>query len=619
MKFWTAGDDVSSPDSMLLVEMIQCEQCHRWIPPDNMELHHAYNHKTSQQQNQDNGNEKTSTTTSSSSRTSSSSPKNYVDDHADESLPAFVMETIPCEDCQVLVPKSNWMIHQAHGCRGRRRRRKHTDSFQRQQDEFDATTVWENDRKNLLISTTTTITTTDVATIKLPEPVECEACGCLIPLHNLELHLARACTALYGPYPPPSPPEPDPTQAPAIEKVRHNNDYDTDHASSKYYFDTMDEWGCPRCTFTNHERFRDDDWKCTMCNFALVTMKMTSKEQQDSSTKTPSRLSTSSLSEQQQHQQQPTWSTKWQHFVTSWVPREYHTLMLDKDVVCRNETERRKQRKQMRKHHKNQQEQQQEQQQQQQQQTKKKAPQPPPVLVPTPQEVRHHRNHHLSMLERERQQYWQLLQTTRREKQTLQQQQRSTITAALVSVDKQNEFQQHQHQHQTSQRQEQHQHQQEELISRLPNQQFELLLATEQLCLQHLEQLRRTSLIETLSLHINLLGLERWRRHLHHLCDLYQSANELYVDGIIWEVRMHFQYYATMEMMALLELAIWKYQMNEARTQQEEQGVTTCSKNDSSSMTKNKWSIRNDRDIRIICQSVLPYMGRPQTWALRAM
>jgi len=49
MKFWTTSTDPAHPDR-LVVDMTQCEECQRWLPPENMPLHLVY-HK--QQQHHD--------------------------------------------------------------------------------------------------------------------------------------------------------------------------------------------------------------------------------------------------------------------------------------------------------------------------------------------------------------------------------------------------------------------------------------------------------------------------------------------------------------------------------------------------------------------------------------
>ena len=83
MRFWTASSDD------LVVDLQQCEECSRWIPLANMELHSLYHQQRP------------------------SPPE-------DASLPAFVMETKACQDCRVLVSICNWELHRAHVCQGRR-------------------------------------------------------------------------------------------------------------------------------------------------------------------------------------------------------------------------------------------------------------------------------------------------------------------------------------------------------------------------------------------------------------------------------------------------------------------------------------------------------------------
>lgn len=568
MKFWTT--DASSPDVLVVVDMIQCQECDRWLPPNNMELHLLY-HKQQQQ------------------NTVSIIVKERQDDGIDISLPAFVMETIPCEDCQVLVPKNNWDIHRAHVCRGRTRDYEDAAALQgpiiMEQQPLSAAMSLEQGE----------------------ETVECDACGISVPLQNFELHLARACrvggnVAVLNPESSSRIVEEDSTSFQNDGSCAEENQIGDDNYSSN---NTTEEWECPRCTFRNHEgRDSQSDWKCTMCNYSLAI----DMDKEDASNQTAG-------NEKRQHQQQPQDPSRWQSFVSSWVPREYHTLLLDKDVI-RSNTKKSKQERKL---------------------ARKSSPVPslsslPPHQQPHPSqwEVRHRRNDYLSMIERKRQQYIRLLNSTRQRQQALRQ--KSTVTSSsgensiaqeycqdMSNVDDNSNSNSPPSSHNETGSQppildESHPDPQQGPQSQVSLSQQELLQATEQLCLQHLEQLRRTSLIQELAIDIELLGLPRWRRHLHHLLDLYQMASELFVDNIIWEVRMHFSYYATLEVMALLALKVWKEQIDTLT-----QCDTTCNVADGACTSALRKACRNDRDISIICQSVLPFLGRPQTRAMRSM
>ena len=286
MKFWTT--DASCPDvsTMVLVEMVQCHECDRWLPPANLELHALYHGAAAGH---------VSPTTA-----AAAAAIKDEDGEDDTSLPAFVMETIPCEDCRVLVPKNNWEIHKAHVCRGRRQ-------SPPQEDEYDHPI--QEPPSPLPSGSNSSVTL---------ETMECEACGILVPLANLELHLARACTALH------------------LHNINTNNTTEVDPTSSYEYLEdnshggggtenddsNMEEWECPRCTFQNQER-RDSpsDWNCTMCNYSLTT----AMDEEDPT----------AGAKQNQHPQ-PQGPSRWQTFVTSWVPREYHPLLIDKETILGN-------------------------------------------------------------------------------------------------------------------------------------------------------------------------------------------------------------------------------------------------------------------------------------------
>ena len=575
MKFWT--QDASNPDAvMMLVEMIQCHVCSRWLPPDNMELHGLYHKQQQQQQNEsehaaEDDNEKVN-------GIHQNDNQNDDDDDASLQFPAFMIETIPCEDCRVLVPKSNWEIHRAHVCRGRQTRQQ-----QQQLDSNGEHSSW--DEYGIQIQQQHQV-------LPLQETAVCDTCGTLVPLINLELHFARCSGGIRSAT----------TEAAFTERnIREENEpmdpywselkgpensksNDDDDGNSNI----MEEWECPRCSYQNLEPLdspNQSDWKCSACNYSLAE----AMEQ-----------ATLSTTLEKQQAQEPGGPSRWQTFVTSWVPREYHALLMDEKIVQENNRKEKQKRKAHRKS-----------------QRQRPPPSPPTITAAPSWQVRHQRNAHLTMLERERQQYLQLLQTTRREKQMVKERlevieagndesmfvpDKSTVSNTETDVasardnttfdDNPSPPPSQPQQHSSTQ------------------QQHELLQATEQLCLYHLEHIRRTSLIHDLENDICLLGLPRWRKHLHHLLDLYQTASELYVDNIIWEVRMHFSYYATLEVMALLELKIWKEQMLQ---------LDIVSLESTEASLALRQACRNDQDVGIICRSVLPFLGRPQTRALRFM
>jgi len=599
MKFWTTSTDPAHPDR-LVVDMTQCEECQRWLPPENMPLHLVY-HK--QQQHHDDRTDSHHTT------------KNQEED---SSLPAFVMETIPCHDCRVLVPKHNWAIHQIHGCsRGRQQEQgKYTDTTK--DSSQDASTA-----AMILLSSSSICM----------ETVECELCKNQVPIHNLELHLARACSALYHHPQQQQPPNEAASTEDNVENRTTDNFKDDDQnvggesreiSDNPYHYDSTHEWQkkeehafedkkgeedweCPRCTFQNIEskqnNSHDEEWKCRMCGYSLASALDDQEDQ------TPTSTTTAARSDNPPRRQQP---SRWKALVTSWVPQEYHQLLpelfVDPDVT-------RKKKKKKKKHP-----------------SKQRASQHrasgPPTLLPPPtrEELRQYRSPHLDYLEQERQQYWRLLHTTRQQKLQHQQRQQQQVIETAENVgeillattmqpamsNQPDNVGRGNNDAPVLQGQQQ---------SQSPPTHLELLEATEQLCLYHLEHLRRNRLIHDLKLDISLLGLPRWRHHLFHLLDLYQSAAEVYVDNIIWEIRMHFMQYATLEVMALLELVIWKHQIQQLTSATGMDHVEDHVDLSVATTTRREMrrACRNDRDIGIICQSVLPFLGRPQTRALRVM
>ena len=549
MKFWTT--DPAYPDK-LVIDMTQCDECDKWIPNENLELHLLYHKNRREQQCQD--------------------------DKDDQSLPAFVMETIPCEDCMVLVPKQNWEIHRAHVCRGRRRKQQQ----QQQPQETTATTTTNNVTEEIRGNKPPLISDPHLSWM---ETVECEACHILVPIHNLELHLAHACTALHE-LPQRGEQAKDQTTSSSSSEPQS---YVLGDDNDSLYGSEEREWECPKCTFLNQEH--ESKWKCVMCEYSPLAA--LEEEEEPKATANKKEVPNNQIQEKSS-QSRPFW----RNLVKTWVPEEMQKYLPPSMV------EENGKRPILNKSFKGANRQQ------------KQSPKPKNSkrAIPPRAEVRYRRNKHLSWIERERQQYLQILKTTRQEQKTLREQ---AELDEINRMDKQETIQDIFGQAQsqaTANANEQSssvvavhqeaQHQQDVAPSKM-----ELLQATEQLCLYHLEQLRRTHWVQELAQDIALLGLQRWRHHLHHLLDLYQSAGEMYVDNIIWELRMHFMQYAILEVMALLELAIWKAQIYRNAN---DQVISTKQYG-----KEERHACRNDRDISIICQSVLPFLGRPLTPALR--
>lgn len=492
MKFWTTESDA------LVVDMIQCQECDKWIPQANLQLHLVHH----QQQDHE------------------------VEE--DDSIPNFVIESIPCETCHVLVPKVNWEIHRAHVCRGRRQ---NTGTLLPVGNEPPLLLDNDKDAPNLQL-------------------VECEDCHALVPIHNLELHETRACGALTS----------NRQQSRREDASKENEKEDASQEAWAADGNFVQKWKCPRCTFMNQAmQDADANRKCAICDYSPT------KATQPSG----SAGTTNGQLEKESNE-------FWQTLVGSWVPKEYHQLFPEsfRPIRERKGTSRKKRTQQKQK--------------------------PKLGKVPPQGEVRLRRNHHLSLLERERQQYLVLLQEAREEALRLREEGHQLTEKDSTRGEQKAEP----HRSRAAAT--------ESLpqpipSSQLATSQLELLQMTEQLCLYHLEHIRRTRLVQQLTLDIALLGLPRWRHHLNHLLDLYQSGSELYIGNIIWELRMHFMQYGVLEMLANLECAIWK-----------EQIIAITPLNAPMSMEARR-VCRNERDISVICQSVLPFLGRPLTPALRAL
>lgn len=290
------------------------------------------------------------------------------------------------------------------------------------------------------------------------EIIECELCGNLVPIHNLELHETRACPAAR--------PLTTPQRGTPTEEAR----------TGLAVEGSFEDWECPRCTFQNSE-MKDSEsvWKCAMCQYSLSDR----LEEEGPTTK-------NAQSEQKS-------SDFWQNFVETWLPQEYHQLLPESlaPKQSKNRNNKKKPRRQKAK-----------------QKRRTKAGQ-----TPTPCEVRRGRNHHLSLLERERQQYLQLLKTTRQEASRLQNHGGlAEIETIDTKTDNDGDHEGVSTGNESSNNASVHPaapHQQN-LLSHPDPSQLELLQATEQLCLYHLEHLRRTRLAQELILDIELLGTTCW-------------------------------------------------------------------------------------------------------------
>lgn len=546
MKFWTADSDV------LMVDMVECHQCDRWIPTKNLEIHTAAFH-------------------SQCHLPSPADNNNNIKDHPNDNIDSPCCPTLPCHDCQVLVPHANWEIHRAHGCRNRNRRQDTTNT------NLPPTTL-EEAHSNNDHSTAATVSF-------FIDTVECPFCGILVPRDNLELHQTRACLHPRRGRTTTVEPTDDPTTMDASHHTTTaEQGKDKDHGMMLDPGRAVQEWECPRCTFINPKPRSNNDsetavLKCTLCDYSPAMASAKDDDNRKNSNHTITRQGTTS---RKTHPGRSDKNRFWQTLVSEWVPPEYHAWLLPARTTTHGRPKR----------------------------SRRPNHEQPKPHVPRRQDLRNKRSPHLDWVQRERQQYQQLLENTRQQYQNMllleeQPQEDKNINKGELEEERRdsNPLMGVFPPPPTKS------HELVELPQPAPQPtQLELLQTTEHLCLYHLEHLRRTTLVQQLKLDVELLGLPRWKHHLHHLMDLYQSASERYVDHIVWELRMHFIQYATLEVMALLELALWSEQI---RTLVRDVGPMEG--------TEARRVCRNDRDICLVCQSVLPFLGRPQTRALRTL